>query len=99
MSMFVVAPKEKFGLAKLEDDISSHLGKRIVLSFCKDAYKYIILNSLLSKSGVGNLLRKDTVFCGGQILKSNASRMAIKKKNFVSYNHASGYTFPFYLHA
>jgi len=25
MSMFIVAPKEKFGLAKLEDDISAHL--------------------------------------------------------------------------
>ncbi len=47
----------------------------------------------------GRLFRNDTVFCGGQILKSNASRMAIKKKNFVYYNHASGHTFPFYLHA
>ena len=27
--MIVVSPKEKFGLAKLEEAISSHLGRRI----------------------------------------------------------------------
>jgi len=66
MSMFVVAPKEKFGLAKLEDDISAHLGKRIVLSFCKDTYKYIILNSLLSKYGVGSYSEKKLYFVGAK---------------------------------
>ncbi len=64
--MFVVAPKEKFGLAKLEDDISAHLGKRIVLSFCKDTYKYIILNSLLSKSGVEGYSEKILYFVGAK---------------------------------
>jgi hypothetical protein len=66
MSMFVVAPKEKFGLAKLEDDISAHLGKRIVLSFCKDTYKYIILNSLSSKSGVAGYLETILYFVGAK---------------------------------
>jgi hypothetical protein len=66
MSMFVVAPKEKFGLAKLEDDISAHLGKRICSVILQGHLQvhYTVLNSLLSKYGVGSYSEKKLYFGG-----------------------------------
>jgi hypothetical protein len=80
MSMFVVAPKEKFGLAKLEDDISAHLGKRICSVILQGHLQVQFIELIVIKIWSGKLFRKETVFWG-QILMSNACRAAQKPKD------------------
>jgi hypothetical protein len=64
MSMFVVAPKEKFGLAKLEDDISAHLGKRICSVILQGHLQVHYIELIVNKIWSGKLFRKDTVSLG-----------------------------------
>jgi hypothetical protein len=64
MSMFVVAPKEKFGLAKLEDDISAHLGKRICYVILQGHLQVHYIQLIVIKIWSGKLFRKETVSLG-----------------------------------